>query len=119
MSSKRNWFCYFPVLAWLMAVSSLSAGDQPSLDPKLEPLRPLLGQTWRGEFKDSTPDRPVIDVAKWERALNGKAVRMLHSINNGLYGGETIFVWDEQKLSVTYYYFSTAGFMTIGTMSFK
>ena len=98
----------------------LTAADQAaSLDPNLEPLRPWLGKTWKGEFKSSTPEKPVIDIARWERALNGKAVRILHSINQGTYGGESIVTWDAQQQALTYHYFTTAGFMTKGTMTVK
>ena len=103
----------------LWAGLSLVAADKPQLDSHLEPLRPLLDKTWKGAFKDSTPDKPTVDVMRWERALNGNAVRVLHSINNGSYGGETIIRWDETQQAVTYHYFTTAGFMTIGTMIFK
>ena len=51
------------------------------------------------------------------KTLNGKAVRVLHSINDGVYGGESIIVWDEKKKSLVYYYFTTAGFYTTGTMT--
>ncbi len=98
---------------------SLIAAERPSLDPHLEPLRPLLEKTWRGTFKSSTPERPVVDVMRWERALNGRAVRVLHSVNDGAYGGETILFWDEKKQVVTYHYFTTAGFTTVGSMTFK
>lgn len=97
----------------------LCAADKTSLDPNLEPLRPWLDKTWKGEFKNSTPEKPVIDIARWERALNGKAVRILHSINKGVYGGESIVTWDPKQQAVTYHYFTTGGFMTKGTMSFK
>jgi hypothetical protein len=90
-----------------------------ALDPHLEPLRPLLGRTWRGVFEGSPPDKPVVDVMRWERALNGKAVRVLHSINAGEYGGETLFRWDEQAQAVRYHYFTTAGFMTAGVVTFE
>ena len=98
---------------------NLQAAESPDLDAHLEPLRPWLGKTWRGEFKNSTPDKPVVDIARWERALNGKAVRILHSINDGAYGGESIVVWDETKQALTYHYFTTAGFTTQGTVRFK
>src|SRR5580658_1022370 len=98
------------------AALSLTAADKPSLNPHLAPLEPLLGKTWKGAFKNSTPEHPMVDVEHWERALNGQAVRQVHSINNGAYGGETMFVWDEKKQSVVYYYFTTAGFMTTGTL---
>ena len=96
------------------------AGDPVSdkpLNEHLEPLRPFLGKTWRGEFANSTPERPVIDVSRWERALNGNAIRILHSINKGEYGGETIVFYDNAKETLAYYYFTTAGFYTTGTFT--
>lgn len=111
---------YLSVLVFcLLAVPHLSAADRVSLEQHLEPLRPLIDKTWKGAFKRSTPEKPLVDVMRWERALNGQAVRVLHSVNDGAYGGETIFRWDERKQAVTYHYFTTAGFMTVGTMSFK
>jgi hypothetical protein len=101
------------------ATLNLSGSDPTSLAPQLEPLRPLLDQTWKGAFKNSTPEKPMVDIMRWERALNGKAVRVLHSVNDGSYGGETIFMWDEKKQVVAYHYFTTAGFMTVGTLSFR
>jgi hypothetical protein len=99
----------------LVAVDSPEAG---SLDKHLEPLRPLLGKTWRGAFQNSTPEKPMVDIARWERALNGKCVRMVHSINAGVYGGETLFRWDDLKQAIVFHYFTTAGFVSIGTVSF-
>ncbi|MBM3823961.1 MAG: hypothetical protein FJ404_13940 [Verrucomicrobia bacterium] len=72
------------LFAAFLAVLAVFSAEPAALDEKLEVLRPFLGKTWRGEFKDSTPEKPVVDIAKWERALNGKAVRVLHSINDGL-----------------------------------
>ena len=103
----------------LVAACCSQADELASLDPHLEPFRPLLGKTFRGESKDSKPDKPVVDISSWERALNGKAIRMFHSINDGIYGGETLFVWDETAKTVKYYYFTTAAFMTTGTVTFK
>ena len=95
------------------------ASAPPRLDPHLEPLRPLLEKTWKGTLKSSKPDKPTVDVMRWERALNGKAVRVLHSINDGAYGGETLVVWDESKKALTTHYFTTAGFTTKGTITFE
>jgi hypothetical protein len=90
-----------------------------SLNPNLEVFRPLLGKTWRAEFEGSTPQKPVVDVAKWERALNGEAVRVTHSINRGAYGGETLIHWDAVAKTIAYSYFTTSGFQTRGTFSVK
>jgi hypothetical protein len=93
------------------------AAETGTLDESLEQLRPFIGKTWRGEFKNSTPEKTVIDIARWERALNGKAIRVLHSINDGIYGGESILRWDAEKKQLIYFYFTTAGFYTTGTMT--
>jgi len=92
------------------------AAEQLPLNPHLEPLRPLLEKTWKGTYKDSKLDKPTVDVERWERALNGQAIRLLHSINDGAYGGETLLIWDEQRKMISFYYFTTDGFMTTGTL---
>ncbi|MBS1708590.1 MAG: hypothetical protein JSS65_07710 [Armatimonadetes bacterium] len=103
----------------LIGALVLATPKQDSLDPHLEPFKPLLGMTFKGVFKKSTPENPIIDVTHWERAMNGKAVRFFHSVNDGAYGGETIFRWDPEKNAVTGHYFTTANFMTVGTVTFE
>ncbi len=104
-------FCFF------MGMNAL--WGQEAINDHLTPLKPFLGKTWTGTFVNSTPEKPVEDVTHWERALNGQAVRVLHSINNGEYGGETIIMWDAEQDSLAYYYFTTAGFYTHGTFTFN
>jgi hypothetical protein len=102
--------------AFVVTAFAVAGAENPSLNPHLAPLEPLLGKTWKGTFKGSKPDKPIVDVQHWERALNGQAVRQVHSINNGAYGGETMFIWDDKKQTIAYYYFTTEGFMTTGTL---
>lgn len=89
----------------------------PPLNPHLAPLAPFLGKTWRGE--DAAPAGHMQDISRWERALNGQAVRVLHSLNRGEYGGETLIFWDAQKESLVFFYFTTAGFYTTGSMTIE
>jgi hypothetical protein len=91
-----------------------SASD---MNPHLAPLAPLLGRTFRGILSGPGAASPAVDVQRFELALNGQAVRNRHSVNDGAYGGETFIVWDEAKQSLVSYYFTTAGFYTVGTMS--
>lgn len=107
------------ILAAIVLMSTSAAFAQDHLAEPLQPLKPFLGKTWKGEFANSTPEKPVIDVSRWERALNGQAVRILHSINNGEYGGESLVFWDKEKQSLVFYYFTTAGFFTTGTIKFE
>jgi len=103
----------------LVVASSMAASDQPALDPHLEFLQPWLDKTFKSEGKESSSSRPTTDVARWERALNGRVVRITHSLNDGAYGGEVIVRWDEEKRAVCYHYFTTDTFWTEGNMSFK
>lgn len=104
--------CLISAATWAQSQTTLD-----SLATPLLPLKPFLGKTWKGEFANSTAEKPLFDVFRWERALNGQAVRGLHSVNNGLYGGETIYIWDRDKKALVYFYFTTAGFYTQGTMT--
>jgi hypothetical protein len=105
----------------LLTVASFQThGGESStnLIKSLEPLRPFIGKTWKGEFKASKPEKPSFDVMKWERALNGQAIRILHSMNHGEYGGETIVTWNPKTARVEFHYFTTAGFTTHGSITF-
>lgn len=115
----KSFRLYLATAVSMAASLALLRADQPSLDPHLEILRPLLEKTWKGHFKDSTPEKPMVDVARWERALNGRAVRILHSVNDGVYGGETLITWDEDQKSLVYHYFTTTSHNTTGKMSTK
>lgn len=97
---------------------SAAAEEGTNLIKSLEPLRPYL-KTWKGHFKNSTPEKPNFDVQRWERCLNGRGVRVLHSVNNGSYGGETLIVANPKTSALEFYYFTTAGFYTRGTVQFE
>lgn len=110
------------IFAWCVPTNAQEdqSAAQPqttSLDAELEPFRPLLGKTFTASFPAKPGEEPASDVQKWERILNGTAVRMVHSVNQGDYGGETIFRYDKSKKSIVYHYFTTAGFMTVGELS--
>lgn len=104
-----------------VVVKSLQAqekNEEPKINEHLKPLIPFIDKTWKGEFPGSTLEKPVYDVQHWELILNGQAIRIMHSVNNGAYGGETIVMWDKEKEQLIYFYFTTAGFYTQGTFSF-
>jgi hypothetical protein len=104
--------------AWAFAFLISAAGALAAEpDPKLAPLLPLVGKTWRGTFASSTPEKPVVDVHRFELALGGRAVRSSHSINDGDYGGEALFTFDAEKQAIVYTYVTTGGFYTTGTVA--
>ena len=90
-----------------------------NLSKHLEPFKPYIGKTFKGEFVNSTKENPVFDVSHWERALNGMAIRITHSVNKGEYGGETIIIWNIEKNRLESSYFTTAGFTTNAILSFE
>ena len=104
---------------WVGGTIAMAVAEALPLNPNLEALRPLLEETWKGTFSNSKPDKPTFDVETWERALNGQAVRHIHSVNDGTYGGEALPFWDDERKIISVYYFTTTGFMSIGTLDFK
>lgn len=93
------------------------AGSQQPLAPELAVFAPFLGIVWQADMGKQN-GKPQIDRALWQRALNGQAIKTIHSINDGEYGGETMIFWDKKRKSLAYYYFTTAGFYTHGTMRY-
>lgn len=106
-------------LACLTWFTAASAEEKGKLNEHLEPFRPFLGKTWKGDLKEPGSDVVRTDIARWERALNGEAVRTLHSVDDGAYGGETIIIWDATQKKLIYFYFTTAGFRTTGFFTFE
>ncbi|MCK8123952.1 hypothetical protein MTF66_03015 [Pseudoalteromonas sp. 2CM39R] len=98
----------------LCSLSVMAAEQQ--LDDKLKVFEPYLG-TWQSNFNVAAGKPAVQDVSTWQRALNGTAIKTIHSINEGEYGGESMIFWDNKKQSLVFYYFTTAGFYTQGTMN--
>ena len=96
-----------------------SESGQKLLSENLKPFQAFISKTFKGEFANSTPEKPVYDISRWERALNGNAIRIMHSVNNGEYGGESIVMWDTKKESLVSWYFTTAGFYTQATLHFE
>ena len=102
-------------IALFLSLATAALAAEPS--PHFAPLRAMVGKTWKAGLPAEASAKPRFDVQRWELALNGQAVRILHSINDGDYGGESLIVWDKEKQGLVFYYFTTAGFYTTGTVS--
>ena len=61
----------------------------------------------------------MIDILSFERALNGNAVKVIHSVNNGEFGGETMIMWNPEKGGLQSWYFTSAGSLTIQNVQIK
>ena len=111
----------FSILMLSSCLFSKNESDdvKKNLSEHLKPFENYIGKTFKGEFSNSTPEKPVYDISNWERALNGNAIRILHSVNNGEYGGESIIMWNAKKESLCSWYFTTAGFFTEATLYFE
>jgi hypothetical protein len=103
---------------FLLLFSYVCVASEPALQAELEMFRPFLDSHWQGDLTGSDKDKKMIDRSSWSRALNGTAIKTVHSVNDGEYGGESIIFWDQQQQKIAYYYFTTAGFYTHGTMNY-
>lgn len=76
----------------------------------------LAGRVWRGE--GTGPDgQPIVDIARYEMILGGRAFQATHKLEGGTYGGRTIIFFDEGAKDYIFHYFTTAGFHTTGTIT--
>ena len=93
--------------------------EMNNLSEHLKPFEHYIGKTFKGEFANSTKEKPVFDVSYWERILNGMGIKITHSVNEGEYGGISIITYNEKKSSLVSSYFTTAGFTTNALMHFE
>ena len=98
----------------LVSVVSSASAQAPS--EHLAPLVPFVGKTWYGTFQNYPGGSTPTDVSKWEWVLNGQAVQITHSVDEGEYGGMTIIMWNGAEETLVAHYFTTAGFMTRATI---
>ncbi len=95
------------------STGNVVAQDAPRYQP-MAVFEGLDGKTFRGE--GAGPDgAPIIDIAKWQTILGGRAFQSTHRLEDGSYGGRTIFFYDEDAKEYIFHYFTTAGFHTTGT----
>ena len=99
------------ILAFIIPLISFGQNNNTNqLSEQLKPFEDFVGKTFKGEFVNSTPENPVVDIQSWERILNGNGIRVTHAVNDGMYGGESIIIWDLELHSLVSWYFTTVGF---------
>lgn len=108
------------IFALGMAMLPLSAAAQPAPLPEAmsgrtayAPFEVMVGKTWRGQ--GTGPDKAE-DIQRWEWAVGGHAVRIIHSVNGGVYAGETLIFRDKDSGNYIFHYFTTGGFHTTGVI---
>lgn len=99
-------------LALAMGVANSAAAD----DDPLKVYERLIG-TWKGA-STGAGTKGQDDIVTWEYILGGKAVQSTHSINDGAYGGRTIYFYSKADNRHFYHYFTNAGFHSTGTLKF-
>ena len=69
---KRFLYILLPIL-----LVSGQTKSKTFLSDHLTGLKPFIGNTYKGNFINSTIENPMIDVLSFERALNGNAVKVI------------------------------------------
>lgn len=108
------------VLSLLLAAPGLTAVAQVAELPApgvgraaYAPFEHLVGRTWRGV---GTGPEAVEDIQRWEWAVGGHAVRVVHSVGGGAYAGETLIFRDKASGAYIFHYFTSGGFHSTGVM---
>lgn len=103
-------------LGALTAPTISAAGDKDA--DAYEPMAvfaKLAGRSWRGEGTGPN-GQPIVDIARYEMILLGRAFQSTHKLEGGTYGGRTVYFYDEGAKEYVFHYFTTAGFHTTGTI---
>ncbi|HEV7229140.1 copper chaperone PCu(A)C [Brevundimonas sp.] len=100
--------CAAPAAAQVAALPPPGAGMTA-----YAPFEHLVGRSWRGT---GTKDASVQDVQRWDWAVGGHAVQVVHSVNDGAYAGETIIFRDKDSGAYIFHYFTSGGFHSTGTI---
>ena len=98
-------------LAALVALAFPAAAQDWEPAEALAPLAPLVGAPWQATFEQEGDW--VTDVSRYEWAMRGQALRNVHTLEGGGYGGETL-IWVEGD-SLRFVYVTSGGFTTSGT----
>lgn len=96
------------------------AANEASIASPYAPMAmfaPFAGKTFRGEWTADNGET-LVDIAKWELILNGRALQSTHRLQGKDYGGRTVFFYDEGAKNYVFHYFTTAGFHTTGVSQF-
>lgn len=108
-----RWLCAI-FIYWLTATAQAQA-----LQDELAPFEALVGHTYRGEFTPDKEGNVAIDISRWDVILNGRGIRISHSLNDGEYAGESLIYWDSKRQTIAFFYLTNAGFHTQGTGHFE
>lgn len=105
----------------LVLLASGAALAQPAELPEagsgraaFAPFEAMVGRSWRGS---GTGPNAVEDIQRWDWAIGGHAIRVVHSVNGGAYAGETLIFRDRDSGAFIFHYFTTGGFHTTGTLT--
>lgn len=105
-------------LVFILVVAP-AAAKEPAATAAYAPMAPfakLAGTAWRGEGEG--PDsKSVADIVRYEMIIGGRAFQATHRLEDGSYGGRTIFFYDEGAKKYIFHYFTTAGFHTLGEIT--
>ena len=77
-------------------------------------LTRFVGRTFRGEPTGEGADT-VADIQSWDWALGGAGLSIVHALEDGSYGGETLIYQDGESDDLVYVYVTNAGFRTEGS----
>lgn len=93
----------------------LDEGEAGLVHPALGVFAPFLGNAYRG-VSISPEFEATDDLIYWRAALGGQAVRAVHALADGSYGGESLYYAD-QSGGIRWIYVSNSGFHTTGRVA--
>lgn len=106
-------------LLFFIAFSFSSSGVNAQ-EKQLKTVNPLqifkayADKIWEADNGKTGKDK-FHDISTWRWILGGKAIRISHQVNDGIYAGETHIFYDPTDKTIKMHYVTTDGFYTVGT----
>lgn len=99
----------------LLGASLLAGSAAFAAPPAMEPILPLAGHCWEGQFEGTE----VVDRHCYEWLPGGHFLRDTHAIQTegGPYQGETIYAVEGGSSELTYTYYNSLGGISRGSIS--
>jgi len=89
----------------------------PEIDARLEPLRPLLGKTWRGSLASPDGTHSYVVVRRFEPVAGGKVIKITKE-NPDLGGrGEGFLYWDDVTKRIRLFFIEESGVFLEGSVT--
>lgn len=98
---------------FILAIVCIASNAQ-SLQERLNPLKPFLGRTWKGDLKAPNGELISVSVRNFESIADGKVIKIIKKSEGKSDWGEGCFYWNDIEKKIAYFFIEGAGVFQTG-----